>query len=165
MYPRQSPLHKKESNVGPFESISTLLVSELALFCKKLFPSTSQDSGCPRENVDADNEFLNSLHRRPTQSWNSVFLCLPVPSSLLHLVTLREVRDREFLGIRGAPRRCASTTNQVLELCRLDEICVHRAMHFIDRCCPTVSSRLRAVFLGNHSDLVNNHPLLDHKSD
>ena len=39
------------------ESISTLLLSELALFCRKLFPSTSQDSGCPRENVDADNEF------------------------------------------------------------------------------------------------------------
>ena len=30
-------------------------------------------------------------------------------SVLLHLVTLREVRDREFLGIRGAPRHCAST--------------------------------------------------------
>ena len=39
------------------ESISTLLLSELALFCRKLFPSTSQDSSCPRENVDADNEF------------------------------------------------------------------------------------------------------------
>ena len=39
------------------ESISTLLVLELALFCRRLFPSKSQDSGCPRENVDADNEF------------------------------------------------------------------------------------------------------------
>ena len=37
--------------------ISTLLVLELALFCRKLFPSTSQDSGHPRENVNASNEF------------------------------------------------------------------------------------------------------------
>ena len=39
------------------ESISTLLLSELALFCRKLFPSTFQDSGCPRENVDAVTSF------------------------------------------------------------------------------------------------------------
>ena len=32
-----------------------------------------------------------------------------MPPSLLHLVTLREVREREFLGTRGAPRHCAST--------------------------------------------------------
>ena len=36
------------------ESISTLLLSELALFCRKLFPSTFQDSGCPREDVDTE---------------------------------------------------------------------------------------------------------------
>ena len=36
------------------EFISTLLVLELALFRRKLFLSTSQDSGCPRENVDAE---------------------------------------------------------------------------------------------------------------
>ena len=34
--------------------VSTLLVLELALSRRKLFPSTSQDSGCPRENVDAE---------------------------------------------------------------------------------------------------------------
>ena len=27
---------------------------------------------------------------------------------------------------------CEVLANQVLELCRLDEICVHHAMHFID---------------------------------
>ena len=59
MYPCQSPPHKKESNVERFsfeillESISTFL-PELALFCRKLFPSTSQDTGCPREDVDAE---------------------------------------------------------------------------------------------------------------
>ena len=39
------------------EFMSTLLVLELALFRRKLSPSTSQHSGCPRENVDADNSF------------------------------------------------------------------------------------------------------------
>ena len=63
MYPWQSPPHKEESNVGRFsfeillEFISTLLVLQLALFRRKLSPSTSQDSGYPRENVDASNEF------------------------------------------------------------------------------------------------------------
>ena len=36
------------------EIISTWLVSELALFCRKLYPSTSQDGDHPRENVDAE---------------------------------------------------------------------------------------------------------------
>ena len=34
-----------------------MLVLELALFRRKLSPSTSQDTDRPRENVDADNEF------------------------------------------------------------------------------------------------------------
>ena len=36
------------------EFISTLLVLQLALFRRKLSPSTSKDSGCLRENVDAE---------------------------------------------------------------------------------------------------------------
>ena len=65
------------------ESISTLLLSELALFCRKLFPSTFQDSGCPREDVDTE---LSASTR--TQSWNSVFSRLSMSPLLLHLVTL-----------------------------------------------------------------------------
>ena len=60
MYPWQSPPHKEKSNVGRisfeilFEFVSTLPVLQLALFRKKLSPSTCQDSGHPRENVDAE---------------------------------------------------------------------------------------------------------------
>ena len=40
------------------EFISTLLVLQLALFRRKLSPSTSQDNGCLRENVYAANAVL-----------------------------------------------------------------------------------------------------------
>ena len=98
-YPWQSPPHKKESNVGRspseilLEFMSTLLMSELALLCKKLLPATSQDSDHPREGASFASARDHSDH-----------LLQP-----LHLVTLREMREREFLGIRGAPRHCAGT--------------------------------------------------------
>ena len=88
---------------------------------------------------------LSSLHQRPTQSWNTVF-----------------------------SRFCTSSRCSATQTCLLDVFS------------PTVFSRLQAVscedqsllfstsklhhFLhtrirGSCSDLVNNHPLLDHKSD
>ena len=50
----------------------------------KLFETTSPTYFTFRVTTS----MLSSLHQRPTQSRNSVFLCLPVPSSLLHLVTM-----------------------------------------------------------------------------
>ena len=119
--------------------------------------------------LTTSSEFRALCVNRPTQPWNSVFLRLPAPPSLLHLVKLREVREREFLGIRGAPRHCealCNLTSQVLELYRLGEIvvlhqvsCPRNSLHctpsrcffktFLPSGCfsLTALSRLQAVFL------------------
>ena len=68
-------------------------------------------SGLPASKTDAAME--SRLPHLPTpssllhatvlvESWKHVF-------RPLHVVSLREVREREFLEIRGAPRHCAGT--------------------------------------------------------
>ena len=89
MYPWASPPHKKESNVGRF-SFEILLSSFPLDWCQNRLCSAG---GCIRQHprtvtIRVRTSMLSSLHQRPTQSWNSVFQCLPVPSFLLHLITL-----------------------------------------------------------------------------
>ena len=133
MYPWQSPHHKKESNVGrpsfeiPLEFISTLLMSELALFCRKLFPTTSQDSDRPRENVDAHNEFRAlCVHGRRSLPIQCSCAC----QRLLRFCTSSRfgkfvsVSSLEFVTLLATVQALCSLTNQVLELYRLDEIVV-----------------------------------------
>ena len=109
------------------EFVSTLLMSELALLCRKLFPTTSQESDRPRENVDADNEFralcVNGRRSLAIQ-------CSCACQRLLRFCTLSRfgkfvsVSSLGFVALLAAVQALCSLTSQVLELYRLDEIVV-----------------------------------------
>ena len=144
-------------------------MSELALLCRKLFPTTSQESGRPRENVDADNEF------RPlciNGRCSLAIQCSCACGCLLRFCTSSRfgkfvsVNSLGLVALLATVRALCSLTSQVLELYRLNEIIVtapsflstqFTSLYFVKMfcntvlpsgcCSPTVSSRLRAAFL------------------
>ena len=123
-----------------FEFVSTLPVLQLALFRRKLSPSTSQDSGHLRENVDAE---LSASTADAVLEFSVL--------TLLHLVT-------PFCNTVLPSGRFSPTVFSRLQDVSCEDqsllISTSKLHHFLH-------TRIR----GNHNDLVNNHPLLDHKSD
>ena len=114
-------------------------MSELALLCRKLFPTTPQESDRPRENVDADNEFralcVNGRRSLGIQ-------CSCVCQRLLRFCTssrfgkFMSVSSLGFVALLATVQALCSLTCQVLELYRLDEIvvlhqvsCSHNSLH------------------------------------
>ena len=161
MYPWQSPPHKKESNVGRtsfeilLEFISTLLMSELALLCRKLFPTTSQESDRPRENVDVDNEFralcVNGRRSLGIQ-------CSCACQRLLRFCTssrfgkFMSVTSLGFVALLAAVQALCSLISHVLKLYRLDEIavphqvsCPRNSLHCTSSRCAATQSCLLDV--------------------
>ena len=113
MYPWESPPHKKESNKGRF---SRYCWSPSPPCCCENWLCSAGSCFHPHPRtavIRVRTSMLVTSFELSASTADAVLefsgLCLPVPSSLLHLVTLREVRDHEFLGIRDAPRHCAST--------------------------------------------------------
>ena len=121
-------------------------MSELALLCRKLFPTTSQESDRPRENVDADNEFkVLSVSTADAALQFSVpalasasFASAPCHVSSLGLVALQAL---------------CSLTSQILKLYRLDEIivphqvsCPRNSLHCTSSRCSAIHSCLLDVF-------------------
>ena len=88
---------------------------------------------------------LSSLHQRPTQSWNSVFSRFCTSS------------------------RCSATQSCLLDVSVRQCFLVFKLFSCEDQSLLFSTSKLHHFLhtriRGNHNDLVNNHPLLDHKSD
>ena len=139
----------------PLEFISTLLMSELALLCRKLFPTTSQESDRPRENVDADNEFralcVNGRRSLAIQ-------CSCACQRLLRFCTSSRfgkfvsVSSLGFVALLATVQALCSLTSQVLELYRLDEIvvlyqvsCPRNSLHCTSSRCSATQSCLLDV--------------------
>ena len=106
---------------------------ELALLCRKLFPTTSQESDRPRENVDADNEFralcVNGRRSLAIQ-------CSCACRYILRFCTSSRfgkfvsVNSLGLVALLSTVRALCNLTSQVLKLYRLNEIIV-TALNFL----------------------------------
>ena len=123
-------------------------MSELALLCRKLFPTTSQESGCPRENVDTDNVFralcVNGRCSLAIQ-------CSRACQRLLRFCTssrfgkFMSVNSLGFVTLLATMQALFSLTSQVLELYRLNEIIVPHQISYPRKSLHCTSSRCSAT--------------------